>query len=114
MWQAGPATFTLGLMAQAKVDPELIGLIILLVGLTVLGIVIVLKVRRWREEEQGSLAPQAQIEDYRALVERGDLDPRDFERIKALLENQADGPPPSPSPPNPTSESFQAPPHARD
>ena len=109
MWNPRPPNLNLGWTAFASIDPEFIGLILLLIGLVIGGVVLVIRARRWRDELPGPLTPDQQIEEYRALAEQGALDPKDFARIKAALEQMADQttPPPT-SPESPTSESLRS------
>jgi hypothetical protein len=65
-------------------DLEGIVLAILLVGLVLLGALAVLWVKRWHAAHQAPLPP-TRIEDYRALMEKGLLDPQEFERIRDRL-----------------------------
>jgi hypothetical protein len=89
MWSPGPSTSSPGLFAQLCFDLELTILCILLVTLIVAGCIVVVRVRRWQYEETTPVSLEEQIQSYQALVERGELDPREFERIKARLEQKA-------------------------
>jgi hypothetical protein len=93
MWSASPGRFY-GPVAQFRFDLELIILGVLLLGMVVGGIVLVTKARRWRME---SLPPslEEQLQSFQALVESGEMDPQEFERLKAHLEQKAAPPPPS-------------------
>lgn len=69
-----------------------------LIAIVVLGSWAVFSVKRWREQpvDPESLSLGAQIRHYQSMVDNGTLDPQDFERIKAHLENPgADEPPTS-------------------
>ena len=91
MWSARPLSNPAGLFAQWRPDLELILYGILLILLIVAGCVAVVRVRRWRDEV-APLPLEDQIHNYEALVERGELDPKEFERIKAhLLRDQESG-----------------------
>ena len=98
MWNVGPpafATMTAAtLTAQLKFDLEWIILAVVLGGLVLLGGFVIVRYKRWHAEQQAAPPPMV-IEDYRALMEQGVLDPREFERIREHLERNP--PPPSTS-----------------
>jgi hypothetical protein len=77
-----------------------------MVGVVVLGLWAILKVKRWREEdvEIDSLSPAEQIDRYQEMVDDGLLDPQEFARIKARMETRAGSQTPesdeTPPPPN--------------
>ena len=101
MWSARPLSIPAGLFAQWRFDLELTIYGILLVILIVAGCVAVVRVRRWRDEQGAPPSLEDQIKNYYALVERGELDPKEFERIKARLEEKETEPPtPPPTPPD--------------
>jgi hypothetical protein len=89
MWSARPLSIPAGLFAQWRFDLELFLYGILLVLLIVAGCVAVVRVRRWRNDESASSPLEDQLSRYQDLVERGELDPKEFERIKAHLERKA-------------------------
>ena len=89
----GPALF-----AQLRIDWELTILCILLIALIVAGCMTVVCVRRWLREEAPPLSPDELLQSYQALVERGELDAREFERIKARMVQKAAEPPPTDAP----------------
>jgi hypothetical protein len=103
MNQVGPsslfATLTARVLtAQMRLHLELAVLTLLLVGLLVLGITVIVAFKRWQAAQgQTPLAPR--LEDYRALMEQGVLDPLEFERIRAHMEKK--NPPGSTMPPSP-------------
>jgi hypothetical protein len=76
------------LMAELRIDWELTGLCVLLAALIIAGCVAVVRVRRWRHVESTPLSVAEHLQSYQTLVERGELDPREFERIKARLEKR--------------------------
>lgn len=87
MWSARPSSIPAGLFAQLRFDLELIVYGVLLILLIVAGCVVVVRVRRWWRDEQGApVSVEDQIKNFYVLVERGELDPKEFERIKARLE----------------------------
>ena len=98
MTSAGPLTAA-ALLAQLRIDWELTFQCILLIALIVAGCVAVVRVRRWRDEEAAPLSLDDHLQSYQALVERGELDPREFEKIKTRLQQKlaekADEPPPT-------------------
>jgi len=76
------------LLAELRIDWELTALCVLLIALIVVGCVAVVRVRRWRHAESTALSLTEHLQSYQTLVERGELDPREFERIKAHLEKR--------------------------
>lgn len=97
MTSAGPLFVPAGLLDQLPFDAGWIAPTILLIVLLVAGCIAVARVRRWRQEDP-ALSPEEQIASYEALVERGDMDRQEFERIKAQLEQKAAQPPPDAPP----------------
>jgi tetrahydromethanopterin S-methyltransferase subunit G len=83
----------------------------LLIGVIVLGIWVVARIRQWRVElleEQDALPEELTLEHFQQLFDEGLLDPEEFERIKARL--QAAAPKPenaNPSTDQPPDTSFQ-------
>ena len=98
MMSAGPLTVPAGLFAQLRFDPLLMLYGVLLIILIVGGCIAVVRVRRWRFEEEAPAAIEDQIKNYQALVERGEMDPQEYERLKAYLEQKAAQPPPDAPP----------------
>jgi hypothetical protein len=94
MWSAGTPTPFPGLVAELRFDLELTILCVVLFALVVAGCVMVVRVRSWRDEETTPVSLEEQIQSYQTLVDRGELDPREFERIKARLEQKAAETPP--------------------
>lgn len=87
MNNVGPPSALPPLTAQVRLDFELVVLTGLLVGLLVLGIAaIVYFKRRQADERQTPAAPR--LEDYRALLEQGVLEPPEFERIREHLQKK--------------------------
>jgi hypothetical protein len=95
MLSAGAPSLPATLFAQMRFDPELLILAILMVVLIVAGTVVVVRVRRWRTEELTPRSPEQQLRDYQAFVDRGELSPQEFEKIKAHMEQQRSQPPPN-------------------
>jgi hypothetical protein len=92
MWSAPPSRVS-GLFAQqVKIDLELAMLAILLIVMIVGAVILVVRVRSWRTE-QPLPTMEEQLQSFQALVEKGELDAKELERIKAHLEQQAAGPP---------------------
>ena len=62
------------------------------VGIAALGLWVILKAKRWRDEaaEFGPISPDEQIGQFQKMVEEGILDPEELARIKARLESRAD------------------------
>ena len=96
MWSARPLSIPAGLFAQWRFDLELTIYGILLVILIIAGCVAVVRVRRWRDDAVAPQSLEDQIKNYTALVERGELDLKEFERIKAHLEGKETEPPTPP------------------
>ena len=88
MWSS-PPTHLAGLFAQLRFDPQLLVLGVLLIVLIVAGCIAVARVRRWRIEDTPAISLEEQMKSYGELVERGELAPQEFERIKARLEQKA-------------------------
>jgi hypothetical protein len=94
MWSA-PPTRVSGLFAQVRIDWELVILAVVLVGVIVGGIVLVKRAREWRQAEPPPVSLDDQLQTFQALVDKGELDAKEFERIKAYLEQKAAAPPES-------------------
>ena len=84
MWSASPSRVP-GLIALARLDLELILLGTLLLGLIVGGSILVARARRWCTESD-TLPRDQELQSYQDLVDRGELAPQEFERLKARLE----------------------------
>lgn len=105
MSSAGPLIVPAVVFAQLRVDLELILLAILLIVLIVAGCIAVVRVRRWRDVESTPVSLEDHLQSYQVLVERGELDPREMEKIIAHLQKrQDDKPPKPPKPPEPQPE----------
>jgi hypothetical protein len=79
-----------------------------LIAIGAVGLWVILKAKRWRNEgaESNGVSPVEQIDQYQKMVEEGLLGPEELARIKARLEVRADPTmpntdvaPPSPSHP---------------
>jgi hypothetical protein len=80
---------TEGGLAPFTLDWELVLLALALVGLLAAGLVLVVRVRRWRSLAE--VVP-TRIEHYRALLEQGILAPEEFERIRDYLDRKSSDP----------------------
>lgn len=80
-------------LAQWRVDPELLILSVFLFALIVAGAMVVARARRWRSEDLCPRTPEEQLRSYEAMVERGELAPEEFAKIKAQLELKRMEPP---------------------
>ena len=94
MTSAGPLTVPAGLFAQLRFDPELMIYAVLLILFIVAGCVAVVRVRRWRFEQAAPTSIEDQLANYQTLVNRGEMDPQEFERLRAHLQQKAAQPPP--------------------
>jgi hypothetical protein len=66
--------------------PELLGAYLLLVALLVFGTaVVVWAARRYRRPVADDFTPEAQLERFRLLKEKGELSSEEFEKVRALL-----------------------------
>jgi hypothetical protein len=92
MWSA-PPNRVWGLLAQVRIDWELVILTVVLAGVIAGGLVLIKRAKLWRLEEPPPLSLDDQLQSFQALVDKGELDPKEFERIKAYLEQQAADPP---------------------
>ena len=88
MWNVGPPGVFASLTAHFRFDLEWMLLAFVLVGLILLGIGVVIGFKRWQAGQQESTLG-TRIEDYRALLEKGLLDPQEFERLRDRLEKEA-------------------------
>jgi hypothetical protein len=93
MWSAGSPALLALLTATTQVGREVVLLVSVLAGLILVGVLVVMWFKRWQAAEQKS-APTMRVEDYRALMEQGLLDPQEFDRIRNYLENKV---PPNPA-----------------
>jgi hypothetical protein len=94
MGHVGPPVLIAHLTAQFRLDLEWIILATVLVGLVLLGIIVIVRYKRWQAAEQ-TPAPPTRLEEYQALMEQGLLDPQEFERIRDSLQKNSE-PPTSP------------------
>lgn len=72
--------------AQVQLDPELILLALVFVGLVVIGTVVIIRVRRWSVATDRP--PPMCIDDYQRLMDEGLLAPQEFDRIRVMLEKR--------------------------
>jgi hypothetical protein len=84
------------LTAQFQFDPEWMLLAFVFVGLIFLGVFVIVRFKHWQAAQQPT-TQATRIEDYRALMEQGLLDAREFERIRDGLEKKATPDSPRPS-----------------
>lgn len=98
MTSAGPLIVPAGLLEKLPFDPGWIVLGVLLIVLIVAGSIAVVRVRRWRQEDMAPPTVEDLLQSYQAMVERGDMDPQEFARIKAHLEQKSAPPPPAKAP----------------
>ncbi len=76
----------------AAPPPQLIGMYVLLATILLIGVgAIVWAARRYRRPREEKLTPEEQLDQFRALQEKGELSPQEFERIRAALADR--GPP---------------------
>jgi hypothetical protein len=101
MWNVVPPAVLAVLTIPFQVDLEWILLAIVLVGLVLLGALVIARFKHWQAAQQATTLAM-RIEDYRALMEQGLLDPLEFERIREQLESKAS--PDTPSPPSPPAD----------
>lgn len=93
--------------AQFQFDFEWLLLALALMGVVLLGLYVVARFKRKLAQEQA--AQPLRVEDYRALMEQGLLQPQEFERIREHLERRTP-PPTPPQPADPTAiQSFEPP-----
>jgi hypothetical protein len=76
------------LIAEFQWDFELIALAAVLAGMVAAGALAVYRVKRWRNESEEPATVEDQIEHYQSLVDEGELDPEEFDRIRARLEHE--------------------------
>ncbi len=86
------------LLAQGRFrfDLELIGLLVGLFVLVGLGAIFALKLRSLAKTGDDVPLIEHSLEHYQDLFDRGLLDPQEFERIRALLDEQPPAPPTEP------------------
>jgi hypothetical protein len=96
MWKDGSPGLGAALTAQIQLNLEWMLLAGSFVGLVLLGLFVIACVKRWHRAQQAP-TPPTRLEDFRALMEQGLLDPLEFERIRERFENRP--PPRGPSPP---------------
>lgn len=86
MWFAGHAVSSTFLIGQRKLDWELVGLGGLLLALLAAGAWTVTWVRNWRkDDDQSTVSPEGQVEQYRLMLEEGLLEPEEFDRLRRRL-----------------------------
>jgi hypothetical protein len=92
MWTRRPSVVSAALTEKIRLDYEWLLLAVALIGLILLGLYVVVRLRRRLAEQKQPTLPM-RIEDYRALLERGLLEPQEFERIRDKLEQKTASPP---------------------
>jgi hypothetical protein len=95
MGHVGPPVLSAHLTAQFRLDLEWIILATSLVGLILLGLFVIVRYKRWQEAEQ-TPDPPTRLEDFKALMEQGLLDPQEFERIREAMQKTPESPPEPP------------------
>ena len=82
------------LLAQAEErrqvwDPQLVWLTLAVVAVILVGAAIISAVDRWRKRPfQEKLSPSAQLEQFRELFEKGQLNAEEFEKVRTLLKER--------------------------
>src|SRR5947209_18914723 len=92
MWDAWQPAGQLGLLAREPVNLDLVWAALGLVAAVLAGVLVITWVQRWRQRSAEPADPQAELENYRALFERGLLTPEEFARIRTRIEGK---PPPT-------------------
>jgi hypothetical protein len=93
MGHVSPPVLVAPLTAQFRLDLEWILLVSVLVGLILLGIFVIVRYKRWQAAQQTPASP-TRLEDFRALMEQGLLDPQEFERLREFLQKNPETPVP--------------------
>lgn len=83
---AAPLCAPIGQVARPWFDAELAVLAVALTVLLAVGVTVVIRVRRWRQARAEPPTLAEQLESFQALVEKGELAPNEFERVKARLQ----------------------------
>ena len=113
-WTNPPAVAP-GVVAQVVLQLEFLVWSAVVVGLIGLGVFAIYKARHWY------LGPEAEpeeaddpLEHYRQLMDDGQLDPQEFERIRAQLQTPTEAPEQPPNPPDrPPPDPPETPPPAQ-
>jgi hypothetical protein len=72
--------------AKGVLDWELVLIGAGLLVLIFVGFWFVLRIRRWQKEEEADrVTPQQQLDNYRAMMEEGLLEPGEFEKLRKRL-----------------------------
>jgi hypothetical protein len=105
MWDAGQPAGHLGLWARQPVNLDLVWAALGLVAAMLAGVIIILWVQRWQKRSAEPPDPESELDNYRALFDRGLLSAEEFERIRTRLE----GKPPQKMPPDPPTNGSTTP-----
>jgi hypothetical protein len=73
-----------------------------LVAAVLAGVMVILWMQRWQKRTADPGEPEAELENYRALLERGLLSAEEFEKIRTRLEGKRPQAPPQDPPANGT------------
>ena len=82
-WQAAGH---LGLLARQPLNLDLVWAALGLVAAVLVGVIVIVWVQRWQKRSAEPGDPEAEMDNYRALCERGLLSSEELERIRARLE----------------------------
>jgi len=82
-WQAAGH---LGLWARQPLNLDLVWAALGLVAAVLVGVIVIAWVQRWRKRSADPSDPEAELDNYRDLCERGLLSSEELERIRARLE----------------------------
>lgn len=122
MWLNPFALAAPGLFAETYPELRFVGWTLVLALVIVAGVTAIVWTRRWHQEQVRQAPTRPTADDFRQLLDEGDLRPEEFERIRARLESPVihpemrptlatekpperpgDPPPASPPPSDPTS-----------
>ena len=92
---------------ETRIDWELIGVTAVFAGLVLVGALAIRWAKRYRQESEPEPV-QDLLETYQAMLDAGEIDEDEFERIRARLEGE---PVPAPPPADPTALRPGAPPY---
>jgi hypothetical protein len=86
MWNSWQAAGHLGLWARQPLNLDLVWAALGLVAAVLVGVIVIVWVQRWQKRSADPGDPQAELDNYRALCERGLLSSEELERIRTRLE----------------------------